>query len=118
MTPLTRQETIRLCAEAMGYVFTRENSHAPGILVTGIVNDESRYDPLTDDAQCFALVKKLKLTCTHYHVRTPHFGEHTQINEWQVRGGEPYANATSDTGDLNAAVCECAARVQLAKEGK
>ena len=60
------------------------------------------YDPLHDDAQAMALVKKFRLYID------PDFG---MPDVWQVADG--INDATS--GELNRAICECVARMQKAK---
>ena len=98
---MTDLEITRLCAEAMG-------------IVTEIVNDgdvsvvwetsHGIYRPLHDDAQAMALVKNFHLTIDTFHDGT-----------WIVGSGwnEPHTQEMSP--DLNRAICECVAKMQVAK---
>jgi hypothetical protein len=59
------------------------------------------YDPLHDDAQAMALVKKLSLSVTA-----------GGIKKWTVHFGcDPTVRAVS-SDDLNRAICECVARMK------
>ena len=101
MSDLTDPEITRPCARAMEYTFKAVNPHASGILVTGIVDEVSRYDPLHDDAQMAALVKKFRIGIVCFH-----------DSMWSVND----RHNVSQNADLNRAVCECVARMQLVKE--
>jgi len=82
-----------LCARAMGY-------HDLG-------GDKERYDPLHDDAQCMALIKRFRLD-----IETDHDGATWvvfYVTEDNLRSA-PIFNA-----DLNRAVCECVATMEPAK---
>jgi hypothetical protein len=113
MSDMTDLEITRLCAEAMdlpedysvtktigyreeGHIWTRHEADAIG----------SMYHPLHDDAQAMALVKRMEL----YIAPDP--------NGWDVGPENTKGDAVINT-DLNRAICECVARMQLAKrEGK
>ena len=64
------------------------------------------YDPLHDDAQAMALVKKCKLGILY-----------CDDDEWQVVDMRIIGKMSHEViaQDLNRAICECVARMQLAK---
>ena len=94
---MTDLEITRLCAAAMGYEDKSVGKSIGGIMVSNGVH-HFIWKPLEYDEQAMALVKKFPLPCLEamtYHVRyddPPH--------------------------DLNRAICECAAKLQQAKEIK
>jgi hypothetical protein len=98
----------KLCAAAMGIssddylecTHCEENSHP--------------YDPLHDDAQAMALVKKFELTCQMQHGMRGPSGAWANIKFWRVFGPTDPA----DSEDLNRAIVECVAKMQAAKEAK
>ena len=116
---MTDLEITRLCAEAMGW---RLEPYPHGLRCR---NDEGdcvfwitdapapssvhRYDPLHDDAQAMALVKKLSL-----FIECRFFLEDEEIQYWNVfqRG---YGSSQMRNTDLNRAICECVAKMQKAK---
>ena len=93
-------EITKLCAEAMGI---------KGWL-TGddpmVTNDRGEfiepYDPLHDDAQAMALVKKFGLDLIR----------HKPISQWSSYFGN---GVFSQADDLNRAICECVAKMQKGK---
>ncbi len=103
----------RLCAEAACVDLDKWNDDGKCFYFDSGVGEWGTtvsYDPLHDDAQCFALVKNLRLDCILNHSN----------GLWLVR----YANAYNKrfmwepvaNDDLNRAVCECVARMQEAKD--
>jgi len=104
---MTDLEMTKLCAEAMGMSHddTVIAEIKGGPLTLRAVPEGKRstivYDPLHDDAQAMALVKKLDLQITGSAVRR--VGQ----NLWK----QPY----SMHADLNRAICECVAKMQAAK---
>ena len=84
---MTDLEITRLCADAM----------LPDIYL------HPKFDPLHDDAQAMALVKKFGI---EIHSRTDRNGWYAGINEEDEM--TPHA-------DLNRAICECVAKMQQAK---
>lgn len=89
---MTDREVIKLCAKAMELcVYEEEGTFT----ASGIYPD--RYNPLHNDAQALAIVKKLKLTC--WWTKT----------QWQVTKEGKATVGPMD--DLNRAICECAAKV-------
>ena len=109
---MTDLEMTKLCAEAMGITL---HPMWQGRADECMYNDGSggggwgmgKYDPLHDDAQAMALVRKFRLRVA---VIAP--------TGWRVTTAfiEP-AQATHND-DLNRAICECVANMQAAKEQK
>ena len=90
---MTDLEITKLCAEAMGG--------------EGFAYDEfgPKYDPLHDDAQAMALVKKFELSVE--------FSDEFHTNsDWAVCRG---TTIQAYSRDLNRAICECVAKMQAAR---
>jgi hypothetical protein len=102
---------LRLCAEAMGWTVRAQgtyfiaidvgrdasyiigNANAPALLV---------YDPLHDDAQAMALVKRFRLSIG------------TEARGWYLcLPGYPHEE--TNNADLNRAIVECVAKMQRSK---
>jgi len=95
---MTDLEITRLCAEAM---FTP-------------LEWEQRlfeYDPLHDDAQCMALVKKLSIQIHHHGTAAYKANLVTVEGVWVPYGPRFKVCAPN----LNRAICECVAKMQQAK---
>lgn len=95
----------KLCAEAMGFsplvaIPTVDNR---GI---GYMPPQYAYCPLHDDAQAMALIKKFSLRILHTR---------GSVIEWSVNvsGGWPLGGHAMNA-DLNRAIIECIARMQVA----
>lgn len=98
---MTDLEIIKRCAEKMIFLGEYRAFHAP-------VDDDpwvefpdgtgGDYDPLHDDAQCFALVRKLKLDVYLRNYEPALWGAGTMI-------------AQAESNDLNRAICECVAKL-------
>ena len=111
---MTDLEITRLCAEAMG------PESESGIRLDGLAGEgepysirgRRPYDPLHDDAQAMALVKKMQLD-----IRRCHESGHDSPLHWRVY--EEYSNdglkCAGKNTDLNRAICECVAKMQKAK---
>ena len=102
---MTDLEMTRLCAEAMGWK-TKVVSGVPYDTVYRLKEQSPKgewneWNPLHDDAQAMALVKKCKLT-----IQREHHGD-----RWAV--GNPHPEAMNL--DLNRAIVECVAKMQKAK---
>lgn len=103
----------RLCAEAMGWKLEEYTKgfrcrDADGFVAAvipdkGIATFSNRYDPLHDDAQAMALVKKLGLDI---HFRA-------DMNGWYV-GGRLHEGLFIHA-DLNRAICQCVAEIEASK---
>lgn len=107
-------EIVRRCAEKMGlkkgidyYEHRRDNMDEYPIEITQLyltTNPEKEYDPLTDDGQAMALVKRFKISIG------------ALSNGWKVfaKVGNNFVDA--DDKDLNRAICLCASN--LPESGK
>lgn len=89
-------ELTKLCAEAMGIEWRQIKND----LWTD-VDECELYNPLHDDAQCMALVKKFMLA----------IGNNADLTF--VVYGKDFAE--SENPDLNRAIVECVAKMQQAK---
>lgn len=114
---MTDLEMVRLCAQAMGYRITetkdgryRVVANDDGVMMIG---DEPqilrRYNPLHDDAQAMALVKKFDLTLRK--MKSPK-GWMVADFGWSTCNG---AHRGFSKTDLNRAIVECVAKMQKAK---
>ena len=111
---MTDLEITKLCAEAMGFdkyewktIGIISGTNIPISLPTGQI----QYDPLHDDAQAMALVKKFHV---HQEWSEGRHGDH-----WQALCWDYAANRWTEIqrkSDLNRAICECVAKMQRAKE--
>ena len=100
---MTDLELTRLCAEAMGRdVKLREGKYYGVTLVC--------YDPLHDDAQAMALVKKFGLSCWWYLSV-----DGRKAEWWRVDAAPPH-DCTARNADLNRAICETVAKMELARK--
>ena len=113
---MTDLEITRLCAEAMGI---ERKSVCIGWTDSGnqLFGDDRSYNPLHDDAQAMALVKKMGLQIARYFDPCE-----PEVNGGMVRvfpiGEDMYhypARASLD-GGINRAICECVAKMQAAKK--
>ena len=100
---MTDLEMIKLCAEAMGLGKVDQKNGEPW----AFNRDEGgwhKYDPLHDDEQAMALVKKFDLNIC----RTG------RTHQWHVEDFdcEVWGNSTG----LNRAIVECVAKMQKAKD--
>lgn len=98
---MTDLEITRLCAEAMFDALEWEQRLFD-------------YDPLHDDAQMAALVKKFLLTiCGSIRIEAG-----VNIPEWAVYDGRRIShwNGTAVADNLNRAVCEAVANMQSSKK--
>ena len=101
---MTDMEMTRLCASAMG-IDTQESGHE--LWLAGHVADRL-YDPIHDDAQAMALVKRFGLTCDPAEDVAPF--------TWRVcvaDGGDWDNQIISEALDLNRAIVECVAKMQV-----
>lgn len=109
---LSDEEIKWLCAEAMEVDFGPELvAYTVGQQMNNeqiMANRIAAYDPLHDDAQAMALVKKFRLTI---------YGHNRTEDEWAVFTGWRDSNypASAQGNDLNRAICEFVAKMQLEK---
>lgn len=104
---MTDLEITKLCAEAMG--LTRATwFHWPDKFVTHCDDEgvDQVFNPLHDDAQAMALVKKFGLW-----METDSSG-----HWWQTCPTKPTGYSSGDKIDLNRAICECVAKMQLNRQ--
>ena len=103
---MTDLEITRLCAEAMGFEWSRPKfqSHSQVWISDGDSDKWKLFDPLHDDVQAMALVKKIGLDihCS------------ADMNGWYVMCNR-LREAFFINEDLNRAICECVAEMQSAK---
>ena len=103
---MTDLEMTKLCAEAMGIAVVSEGPQSEPTefwLFESGVGEWSEYDPLQDDAQAMALVRKMELDISH-----------CEPSGWIVFSGDGDGiDATAET--LNHAIVECVAKMQKAK---
>ncbi len=85
---MTDSEIRKLCADAMGIP-----------MITGGSIWSQDYDPLHDDAQAMALVKKYRVQLTDNHKTS-----------WTVHSA--YGSIASHGENLNRAICECVAKLK------
>jgi hypothetical protein len=107
-------EMVKLCAAAMGIDYATKRVMQRAIVSGSVVEhtegysetfvDVSDYDPLHDDAQAMALVKRFELT--------------VEPGTWKCKWGvysTEYDPGFGDSDDLNRAIVECVAKTQAAK---
>ena len=113
--PVTDAEITRACAEAMGYRERTDMTCGPSFIMvfSQADSDTFLYDPLHDDEQMVALVKKL-------FIEILVDGPAGRSEDWtwtaRIGGYNELPISISHGHDLNRAVCVCVAR--LAKEAK
>lgn len=97
---MTDLEITKLCAEAMGYAATKHLSLENVIYAID-------YEPLENDAQAMALVKKFNLNISRIRPNI----------EWGVeKWGIEYLEQSTYSKDLNRAICECCAKMWLSRK--
>lgn len=110
---MTDLEMTKLCAEAMGLEPYREhgiaqNSSPWSIFIVDKTQGRgySHYDPLHEDEQAMALVKKFQLQIQPPWARAN--------RDWRV-GDKDNVLSDPHSPDLNRAIVECVAKMQAAK---
>ena len=105
-------EITRLAAEAMGIKVwespIRGTIMRHWFMSAGHPSVQTEYNPLHDDAQAMALVKKFGM-----RIAEP------SSDHWRAAIPNPQIGLdhTSDEQDLNRAICLCVAKMQKAKHG-
>ena len=101
---MTDLELTKLCADAMGY---KAEPHPNRILGTKLmwVANNGNWNPLIDDAQAMALVKKFVLRINR---------NRGMPEKWAVNSRRNYEDIQL-SDDLNRAICQCVANMQKAK---
>ena len=110
---MTDIEITKRCAEKMEYAqidngtlhLTEDEVDLFHISVGGL---PFVYDPLHDDAQAMALVKKCELELIPPYLRATHM--------WRVRVAGRDDNHFATSSNLNRAIVECVAKIQQAKQ--
>jgi hypothetical protein len=106
---MTDLEMIKKCAEKMGYVYGKDGIWDGGIYKDGerIFSHSVNYNPLHDDAQAMALVKKFGLHLRPYDV--------DEGREWCVSCPDPknpeYFFFHTYRQNLNTAIVECVSKL-------
>ena len=104
---MTDLEITKACAQAMEYDVTGTHHGGLPVMVLG----HGIYDPLHDDAQAMALVKKFDIIIEREVRNRKLFG--VTIFSCRSHGKKAGALATvRDMPDLNRAICECVAQMQ------
>lgn len=108
---MTDIELTRLCVKAMGMTLDDSPYNGGGQGNTGFDmlgravidwHNNVTFDPLHDDAQCFALVKRFRIAIGN------------DDDAWYATPDYPHEEAESH--DLNRAIVECVARMQAQKQ--
>jgi hypothetical protein len=94
-------EITKACAMAMGY--GEFEWKTPGILTgsnipISLPSGAIQYDPLTNDAQAMALLKRFPVTCVDALDNLVQWGPHTDADRQGL--------------DMNRAICECVAKLR------
>lgn len=105
---MTDLEITKLCAEAMEISGLQHTTGDDFLRETYTLH---AYDPLHDDAQAMALVKKMNV-----HLEPPWTGDKVPSWEAYIESDEDSPNWIKSDPDLNRAICECVAKMQLEKE--
>ena len=108
-------EITRLCAKAMGYHSILSSSYPPLVWFDTDSQAGFRYDPLHDDAQAMALVKKFSLQIHHHGFAGSRASLVTVSGKWLPYGPE-FRSVGKDDDGMNAenkAICECVAKMQI-----
>ena len=119
---MTDLEITRACARAMGYVGLKPlRELCPWMEASCALYDPSSledgqptfvFDPLHDDAQAMALVKKFHLQINIWNELSTARGL-LEAGWWRVDSQSQ--NVTARHGDLNRAICECVAKMKAGK---
>ena len=117
MTPASDIEMVRRCAEAMGiHLVEQTDARLPAWAYKKWPDPDENggiydYNPLTDDAQAMALVKKLKLHLLWISEEDAARTDHAKHlgNLWSVNMGQ------ARNADLNRAIVECVSNLHSEK---
>lgn len=100
------------CAQAMGLT---HNFYPEGVLFVYKRDKRVLYNPLSDDAQCMALVRLLRLTVVSAFASNDHVPADS-AHQFRVIGARRDAaggllEQTASGNDLNRAIVECVAKL-------
>lgn len=104
-------EMTMLCAAALGLDFSNEDSHGNAgqhVFYYNKYGVLTEFDPLCNDAQAMALVRHLKLAVAY------------ELGHWEAWNHLDNSHPSHIVGgdeDLNRAIVECVAKMQLARFG-
>ena len=113
MVDMTNLEITKLCAEAMGFITmktvwdSREQPGRDGYLAFHGSTSIGWYDPLHDDAQAMALMKKCEIDVSCIYDDE---GKHDGWMALSPKAEEVFSH------DLNRAICECVTKMQQARK--
>ena len=120
---MTDLELTKACAEAMGFRIASSTlapytQHPKSSVRVAEGKKATRwYDPLHDDAQAMALVKRVKLRVLRCDEEFPEVIGSSGIHEWHV-----FDINSENEGfyheDLNRAICECVAKIKVSSAPK
>lgn len=105
---MTALEIVKLCAEAMGYTILGASSNY-GVLIRH--THAEIFNPLTNNAQAFDLLKK---HCVIVHTYTS--GKHR--GKWRATVLATTISTEATGTDLNRVICEAVAKMQKKKDAK
>lgn len=109
---MTDLEITRLCAEAMGGKVKHDLPLLADNVEGWIRLNGVNYDPLTNDEQAMALVKRHRLDISDIKEEYWLVAKYSET----AIGNPPVANTDwSRDSDLNRAICECVAKMQAKK---
>ena len=100
-------EITQLCAEALGYsVMPHSNRKSSKDLIW--IPNGGNWNPLTNDAQAMALVKRLNIAIQPYETNDDSI-------EYQASIQHESGDYMVSSADLNRAICKCVANMQSGK---
>ena len=109
---MTDLEITKLCADAMGL----EVAEQLGMMMSLNTQYEiAIYDPLHNDAQVMALVKKFNLEIFY---EKEHPDDPWLVNCCKYHAAKYSDSVMANSLDLNRAICECVAKMMQAKNAK
>mgnify|MGYP001615773257 CR=1 FL=1 len=111
---MTDLELTEACAEAAGLTVVEQLGR---VMFPNTQLGSPIYDPLHDDAQAMALVKKFNLWLTFRREKwqklVPY--DHVWGAGWFHHQDDPVSKINTQSKDLNRAICECVAKIGRAR---
>lgn len=106
---MTDHEMTRLCAEAMGYKIVYPKDDSMPVCVES-QRGAGLYNPLGDDSQALALVKKFEMQIWPDHER--------RLGNAKLLGWTAFIakHGTASNLELNRAIVECVAKMQASPQ--
>ena len=99
---MTDLEMTKLCESAMGLNGVEEDARRKRLDGAWRTHQETEYDPIYNNAQAMMLVKKFGI----------HIGSDSELGVWIAVTEHPHQ---AQDKDLNRAIVECVAKMQLSK---